>query len=527
MQPGDQVSGLIARAEAALARRDYRQTHELCMQALTLAPQTPEAFFLLGVLTSEHDNHAKAVEVFDRAIRLAPNTAHYHAWRGRSLIALNQRSAAIEAAERAVACQPERAQTLDTIGVIFSRAGLHARATQFYRRACDKAPERADYWYNLGTAQQFQGHFEAAETALRETTRLDPDHVKAWSGLLQIVRQSPERNDIAALEALFARLVEADDRLFIGHALAKAHEDLGQPDAAMAWLGRAKAKKKDQIGYRFAQDAPLFEAARANAAHQGGPGHKDDAPIFIVGLPRTGTTLVDRILSSHAEVVSAGELTDFSLALKRVTKTPSPYVLDAETLRGGQSIDLASVGRDYIVSARRIVPDARHFIDKMPLNFLCAPLIHRALPNARIICLRRHPADSVLSNYRQHFATEFSYYNYALDLAETAEYYAAFDALIKDFRETLPPDRFTEVAYETIVSDLETEARRLVAFSGLNWDPACLDFHENAAPVATASSAQVRQPLYSSSVGRWRRYRRELGPALEVLVRHGLLDPGE
>ena len=519
----ESVSTLLTRAEAALAAHDYRETHQLCMQALAQAPETPDAFFLLGVLTSEHDNHAKAVEIFDRAIRLAPDVARYHAWRGRSLIALNRRSEAIAAGQQAASCQPERAQTFDTIGVIFSRAGLHGQATAFYRQACARAPERADYWYNLGTAEQFQGHFEAAERALRETTRLVPGHVKAWSGLLQIVRQSAAHNDIPALEALFAQLNDADERLYIGHALAKAHEDLGQTDEAMSWLARAKARKKAEIGYSFAQDAPLFAAARDSAHRPGGAGHPDQAPIFIVGLPRTGTTLVDRILSSHSQVVSAGELTDFSLALKRATRTPSPYVLDAETLRASEQVDFAGIGRAYMASARRIVPQAPRFIDKMPLNFLCAPLIHRALPNARIICLRRHPADSVLSNYRQHFATEFSYYNYALDLVEASEYYAAFDALITDYRQHLPADRFTEVSYEAIVADLEGEARRLIAFCGLDWEPACLEFHRNAAPVATASSAQVRQPLYSSSVGRWQRYREALGPALDVLARHGLI----
>jgi hypothetical protein len=147
----------------------------------------------------------------------------------------------------------------------------------------------------------------------------------------------------------------------------------------------------------------------------------------------------------------------------------------------------------------------------------------RALPNARIICLRRHPADTVLSNYRQMFATGFSYYSYSFDLAWTARYYVQFDRLIATFRDRLPPERFTEVAYETVVDDLESEARRLIDFCGLDWQPQCVDFHRNAAPVATASAAQVRKPLYATSVGRWRRVRKQMEPALEVLREAGLL----
>ena len=522
MLPPKSVTGLIRRAETSLANRDYKGAHQACIDALKLDPATPDAFYLLGVLTAEHDNHGKAVELFERAIALANQVGRYHAWRGRSLIALNRREEAIVAADTAAGCNGLEAQTLDTVGVVFSRAGLHKRATDYYRKATDLMPDRPDYWYNLGVAEQFQGDFEAAKQAFRKTIDLVPGHVKAWSSLIQIGKQLEGSADIAALEELFDGLTSPDDRLFIGHALAKAHEDFGDGEAAMAWLAKAKTAKKVQINYAPAQDRAMFDAAAGSLSVRA-PGHDDPAPIFIVGLPRTGTTLVDRILSSHSQVQSAGELTDFALALKRATQTTSRYVLDAETLIAAHGLDLADVGDTYIKSARRIVPDSSRFIDKMPLNFLSAALIHKALPNARIICLRRHPADSVLSNYRQLFATEFSYYNYAFDLAHTAEYYAMFAALIEQFRGGLPDDRFTEVHYEHIVDDLEGEARRLIAFCGLDWEPACLSFHDNAAPVATASSAQVRQPLYSSSVGRWKRYARDMQPALEILRQHGLI----
>ncbi len=521
------VSSLLAQAEKALAQHAYKAAHQACIEALKLAPETPDAFYFLGVLTAEHDNHAKAVELYDRAIALVDNVGRYHAWKGRSLIALNQRELALAAAESGAACAELDAQTLDTIGVVFSRAGLHKRATDFYRTATGLVPEKSEYWYNLGVAEQFQGDFHAAETAYRKTLSLTPGHVKAWSSLFQITKQTAERNEITKLETLFETLSDAEDRLFIGHALAKAYEDIGGASAAIAWLTKAKAKKKAQIAYRPSQDRPLFEASEHSLSVAGGPGHEDPSPIFVVGLPRTGTTLIDRILSSHPQVQSAGELTDFALALKRATGTKSRYVLDAETMAAARSVDLADIGRRYIASARRIVPKSRHFIDKMPLNFFSAALIHKALPRARIICLRRHPADSVLSNYRQLFATGFSYYNYAFDLADTAAYYVMFEALIEQFREGLPADRFTEVSYENIVGDLEGEARRLTTFCNLDWDPACLSFHENKAPVATASSAQVRQPLYSSALARWKRYRPGLDRALDILVAAGCMSPEE
>jgi len=167
------------------------------------------------------------------------------------------------------------------------------------------------------------------------------------------------------------------------------------------------------------------------------------------------------------------------------------------------------------------------FTDKMPLNILLAPVILAALPEARVICLRRHPADTVLSNYRQMFATSFSYYNYAYTLEDTARYFVQFDAVVRRFEDTLPADRFTVVHYERIVTDLEAEARRLLDFCDLPFEAQCLAFHENTAPVATASSAQVREPLYTGALARWRRYEAGLAPALDILETAGCLTPGE
>ena len=223
-------------------------------------------------------------------------------------------------------------------------------------------------------------------------------------------------------------------------------------------------------------------------------------------------------------MTSAGELTDFALCLKRQLNTPSRYVLDRETLLGAQQADMDALGRAYIAHVGKTLGMEGRFIDKMPLNAFYAPLILKALPNARVICLRRHPLDTVLSNYRQLFATSFSYYNYALNLETAARYYVGFDRMMARFRDALPEDRFTEVHYESIIADQEGETRRLLDFCGLDFDPACLAFHENAAPVATASSVQVRRPLYSTSLNRWRKVEDELAPAIAILDKAGLLE---
>jgi len=497
------------------------------MAVLQRDPTNAEAFLLLGVLAADHDNHAKAIELFDRARARGFDVGVCEAHAARSALALNRREEAVARVHRAKGGADLDAATLDTIGVVFSRLGLHEDAISQYRAATAAAPEVSSYWYNLGAALQFLGEFDEADDAFRRCLAVNPGDTRAMVARVSISKQTADQNDIDALHAAWTQTPEdsVDARLQIAHALAKCHEDLGQPLDAMAWLARGKAPKHRQVGDRESEDHALFAMAGclAKVAQVESAGSLD-GPIFITGMPRTGTTLVDRILSSHPRIRSAGELSDFSVLLKRALGTPGPYVLDAETLSAAGDADLLPVGAAYINRVQNGLGIEGRFTDKMPLNIFFAPAILKAIPNAQIICLRRHPADTALSNYRQLFATSFSYYTYAYDLEQTARYVVNFNLLIETYRQALPPERFKIVDYENILSDQEHETRALLEFGGLEFDPACLHFHENKAPVATASAAQVRQPLYSTSRDRWRRYRPSIDPALEILTRAGLMD---
>lgn len=522
-----QVGAVLRAAGARLAAGDFRGAHAACMQVLAVDPASAEAFYLLGIVGAAHGNHVRACELFGRSIALSPGVGRYHAEQARSLVALSRKPEALEEVALAAACRGLEARTLDTIGVVYSRCGLHAEAVPFYERATAMDGRRAAYWYNLGASLQFIGEFGRAHEAYAAAIRLEPGNVRAWSSMILMSRQR-DREHVAHLGALFEVTEDADERLHLGHALAKIYEDTGAPAEAMEWLARAKeARRREADLDPVRMREPFLAAAATLATQAAGSGCDDASPIFIVGLPRTGTTLADRILSAHSRIVSAGELSDFAVLLKRRTGTPSPFVLDAETLRQGAVGDLAGVGEEYIRRARDVAGVSPRFIDKMPLNVFYSALILRALPNARVICLRRDPVDTVLSNYRQLFATGFSYYAYAFDLEAAARYYVEFDRLVRAFREGLPSDRYMEVRYEDIVANLEGEARRLVSFCGEDWEPRCLDFHENSAPVATASSGQVRQPLYATSVGRWRAYRDHLGPVFEVFRSEGVAFDGD
>jgi tetratricopeptide (TPR) repeat protein len=500
-------------AERSFAGGSYPRAHQWCRQILEHDPNYADAFFLLALIAAAHENYSKAADVLGRAIRLDGGIARYHAHLGRCWIALNRHNEARAAARRATALTPDDALTLDTIGVVFSRTGDYADAVPLFERAVAIDAHRASYHYNLGAARQFSGDFAGAQQAYCRAIELDPQLYRAHSSLAQLTRATPAANRVAELEALFARLPDdADAKLHIGHALAKQFEDLGDHPAAFDWLERATHGKRAQIAYDGAQDAALFAAAAATTAITATRGHPSAAPIFIVGMPRTGTTLVDRILSSHPDVTSVGESTEFALIVKRLAGTPSNKVLDAPTLRASSALDWVEVGTRYLEASRSRAGTTARFIDKMPLNFFYAALIHAAFPNARIICLRRNPMDACLSNLRQLFSTRYPYYDYAYDLLDTGRYYLRFDALIATWRAHLPAERFLEVSYEALVANQEAQSRALLDFCALPWHDACLAFHTNAAPVATASSVQVRSPLYSTSVGRWQRYGARLDP---------------
>ena len=252
------------------------------------------------------------------------------------------------------------------------------------------------------------------------------------------------------------------------------------------------------------------------------PGGYDNAePIFIVGMPRTGTTLLQQILSGHSRVFAAGELQNFPLQVKRLTGSTATGLLDLDTMTRAPGLDMAQLGSAYVESSRPRTGHTQHFIDKLPLNFLFLGLIHLALPNAKLVCLRRDPMDTCLSNYRQLFAASFTHYRYNLDLLDCGRYYIGFDQTMRHWHDVMP-GKILEVHYEALVAEPEPVVRELLAHCNLPWEAACLDFDKRDTSVATPSAVQVRQGIYTSSVNRWRRYGDAMQPLYALLRSAGL-----
>ena len=513
-----------ATIRAALSRGDNEGALAAAARWRTEAPDAAEAHFLAGISAAELGRIRMAIDLIETAATL-DGCGEYQAQLARlySLVRRDAEAAiALAAAERA---PPTDALGRDTMGCVYARLGDHAASLPHFAEAVRLAPANTAFRYNHAAALSFVGRQDEAEQALETLIALAPEDARAHHLLAGLRRQTPGRNHVDRLAATRRKTRAPRDRLLLGYALAKEMDDLADPHAAFAVLAETNAQHRATLPYRFADDAANFDAVEAcwptfaSASVSAPPAA---SPIFVVGMPRTGTTLVDRILSSHPEVESAGELQAMPLAVKAAAGTRSRTVLDVETIRAIGGKDLGPIGRDYLARAASHVSGTKpRFVDKFPGNFLYVGLIARALPEATIVCLRRNPMDTILANFRNLFAIGSRYYDYSYDLLDIAAYYQRFDRMMTLWREALP-GRVLELSYEALVANQRDESARLLDHCGLDWSDACLDFHTNAAPVSTPSAAQVRRPLYRDSVDRWRRHAGALAPARDFLVHHGI-----
>jgi hypothetical protein len=351
---------------------------------------------------------------------------------------------------------------------------------------------------------------------VQEDGRLEanPRCASAWTNRADLKTFGADDPDIGRMEALLGAqgIVEFKDRMALHFALGKAYLD--HVDSTRAFRHFQEGNRMKRATFTFDIDATtqwMMDIAAtftpALLAQLAGQGDGSNMPIFVLGMPRSGTTLVEQILASHREVQGAGELR----AAQRLVDGLGDYPAAMTRLTGA---DLALLGEAYLASVRPLSGGRARVVDKMPANFLHAGLIHLMLPNARIVHCRRDPVNTCLSCYTKLFGAEQAF---AYDLVELGRFHRAYQGLMDRWRLVLPPSRFIEVDYEAVVADMEGEVRRLIAFLDLPWDDACLDFHNTVRPVRTASANQVRRPIYRSSTGRSKAHAAHLGPLLVAL----------
>jgi Flp pilus assembly protein TadD len=463
----------------------------------------------------------EAEEMFRRAVLLNPDSAEAHCNLGSALIDLGKSEQAEAVLRHAVTLRPDFAIALHNLGTALIGLDRSDEAVVVIRRAVALNPDLAAAYHNLSVALMELGRLTEAREAAERAIALAPLELSYLRQLGEVRRYVAGDRYFTALQALANNegALSVDDRTILQFALAKAHADIGQPQEEFQRLLAGNALKRSQIDYD--EIAVLGEIERARHVFtselirgRGGGGEPSPKPIFIVGMPRSGTTLVEQILASHPRVRGAGELTLFERAIGDVRSAMREAQAYPEMALQMSGTHFRELGARYLAGIERLAPAASHVTDKMPTNFLFAGLIHLALPNATIIHTVRNPVDTCISCFSRLF-TEVNFQTY--DLAELGRYYRHYKALMAHWHRVLPTGRILDVSYEDTVADLERSARRILSHCGLPWDPRCLDFHLTERVVRSASATQVRQPIYASSIGRWRAYEPLLGPLLAEL----------
>jgi tetratricopeptide (TPR) repeat protein len=497
------LANLGQREEAAVSFR----------QALALNARDVEALLGLGNVLREMGQRREAVPLFEQAIQVDPGRVDTHWYLGSVLFELRRVREAAASYARALALKPDYAPAHLSMGLVLRQQRRPTEAEASCQAALAIDPNYVEALAFLGELRADRGRFSEAEELFQRTIAIQPDLASAYFSIATHRKMSREDGDwLKGAEALLERRLPLAQEISLHYALGKYFDDVGQYERAFEnyRLANQLAKRQGPVYDR----APLVERVDqimrscdpAFLQRSAGQGSNSEQPVFIVGMPRSGTSLAEQILASHPAVVGAGELPFWNGAFSAYRKAEVQGLLDAQLI--------AELAADYLARLAAESDGGLRVVDKMPANFFYAGLIHAAFPRARIIHMQRHPIDTCLSIYFQHF---FGMGPFANDLDDLAHYYGQYLRIMNHWRALLPATALLEVPYEALIENQEGWSRRMVDFIGLPWDPKCLDFHQTDRVVITASKWQVRQKIHSASAGRWKNYEKFVAPLRAAL----------
>jgi len=507
-------------AEAGEHLREGRsaECERVCRELLRRNPAEVNAMRLLAKVAGEAGRWGQAERLLLRALEAAPGFHDARQDLARVYKNQDRLDDAVASAAAAAAGNPRNPNAQYLHASMLAVAGRHAEALDTYRQALDLSPWHPAAWVGMGHLLKTLGRQDEGIAAYRTAIEQRPNFGEVYWSLANLKTFRFTADEIADMERRLAEeTLDEDARVHFLFTLGKAWEDERQYARAFEYYAEACATQRMRIGYDPLETEVINQRIRevftadflADCAGQGCP---DPAPIFIVGLPRSGSTLLEQILASHSQCEGTAELPDVGRVIGTLSSR-YPGAVYPEAARRLDAGGWRGLGEEYLQRTRRHRHGLPYFTDKMPNNFPSIGFIHLALPNAKIIDARRHPLDSCFGSFKQHFAhgQTFSY-----DLEEIGEYFLEYRRMMRHWQEVLP-GRVLEVRYEDMVRDQEGQTRRLLEYCGLPWEDACLRFYETERAVRTASSEQVRQPIYSSSVNHWRNFRAELAPLIEIL----------
>lgn len=512
----------LERIDDCLSGKQLHEARALAQSFVEKNPENADGWILLGRAYLELKQFSNAMEAAQKAIAFAPQHPIARTLHMNALLRVGQIDKAFDEARALETEKKFDPVILLKVGQFYSLTNRHDDAARVYQRVCVLQPADTSVHYNLASAYIALGEMEKAEAIFDEVLRKKPHEFDAYYNRTNLRKQTPERNHVADMENVLNGLLVSDKAdPILCYSLAKELEDMGEWKRSFSYLRRGADARKRQTGYHVEPDLELLDGYRKqfdeSFVAQSRPGYEVESPFFVLGMPRSGTTLVDRIISSHSKVGSVGESWEFSNTVMRQTDEGGDVTEIA--MRRAKEFDYEKIGREYCMGLKELLPGYAHVLDKTPANFYYIGMILTALPNAKIVHLRRHPMDSCYAIYKVLFRTGFEC---SYNLTDVGRYYLAYLKLMEHWRRVFP-GRFHDVHYEDIVNNQEEESRKLIAFCGLDWEDSCLSFEKNRSPSLTASAAQVRQPIYKSSVALWRRYEEELAPLIRTLRDGGIV----
>lgn len=490
-------------------------------RAIALKPAYLEAKNNLILALKDLKKYDEAIAVAKEVLSVDPKNADALSYMGAVYVDDKKLEPAFDALRKSLALNPNKAETHNMLGRAWFESNDPAKAVSAYKRAIELKPDFSDPYNNMGNALKELGKFDEARQAFEMCMALSPDAIGTYVNLVDAIKfKSNDDKHLLAMERNLARGdLKDEQRMHLSFAVAKAYDDLKRYDEGITNLIEGNRLKRKITDYDEPTVLEYFQRIRKSITadvirEKSGGGTASNRPIFVLGMPRSGTTLVEQILASHPRVKGAGELKDLNDTVNLVRNKDGTQAPHPEFVPVLSASEIGQIGETYLRKLSRHAPNAERITDKMPSNFYFAGLIHLALPGAKIIHTNRNPVDTCVSCFSKLFAGEQPQ---TYDLAELGRYYRAYHGLMQHWREVLPAGSFLDVVYEEVVADTEGQARRILEYCGLEWDPRVLDFHRTERPVKTASASQVRKPIYSSSVARWRNYEKHLGPLLAEL----------
>lgn len=500
-----------------LGERNFPAAKELCDRI----GQSPLGLFLSSEALLRTNNLKPALDWAKRSVEGAPEDASARSQLAKCYFYNNDQRQALQTAEEAVALEPESVHDLDTLANVYSHCGDQDRALALFEKAAQLAPDNPDVVYNLATSYRFLGRNEQAEDAFNRVIGLNPLDYSAVMGRSLLRTQTADNNHLEQLEehlksTSIAPTMNNECRVHYCYSLAKEYEDLGRFEDSFKMLKAGADLKHQSMNYLADQDLATMGHLKQHFTRDALANLKSsassDQPIFVLGLPRSGTTLVERILASHRDVASAGEIMTFPNIVVPMVAPPgreAPHPL---------SINFDQLGHSYIQRTSDYLSgpnEGKHrLIDKLPLNYLNIGYIRAALPNAKIVLLDRDPMDSCYAMYKSLF--NGTVYPFSYDLTQLGRYYQGYADLMAHFQQELAVPPYV-VKYEELTADPEPQIRALLEYCDLPWDDNCLAFHTNELASTTQSASQIREPVHTRSVGLWQQYEQQLQPLAQIL----------